>query len=92
MQPAAYLRPETLKAPHRRRLVEVLPRPLDDDQHSPDRKGGRDAVEHLGGIGHVMEGRGGDDRIDVGRELGCLELDLTVVLAVGRLRVDTQRS
>jgi hypothetical protein len=43
------------------------------------RGGGRDPVEDIGGIGHMMERGRGDDGVNVLHELGLVELDPTVV-------------
>jgi hypothetical protein len=60
-------------------LVELFPGPLHDDDRATARKRAGDAVDYFSWIGDVMEGGGGDDRVDLRRKFGALELDPPVV-------------
>ena len=77
MQPSSRLGwSETIEAPFRRRSVESLPRPFDDDEHPIGVKRGGDLPDDLAGIFHVVKrvtGHHGIDRVD---RLILLEPDL----------------
>src|SRR6266487_2882059 len=89
MEPACLVvSSEAVEAPLRCSLVEPLPGPFHDDGGATARKRACDPVDHIGWIGDVMEGGGGDDCVNLRRKLGALELDPLVVRVLGCLRVD----
>ena len=92
MQPARLVvGPEAPEAPFRGRLVERLPVPLDHDYPASGRQSAADRVDHLAGIGDVVQGRRRDDGGDVDRRiLEPLELDAAILAALGCLRIDAE--
>src|SRR5437762_14261212 len=82
---------EAVEAPLRRSLVELVPGPFHDDDGATARKRAGDPVDHIGWIGDVMEGGGGDDCVNLWTKLGALELDPLVVRVLRCLRVDADR-
>src|SRR5438874_13074343 len=70
---------EALEAPLRRSLVEPVPRPFHDDDRATARERADDPVDHVGWIGGVMEGGGGDDCVESPREPGAVGLAPPVI-------------
>jgi hypothetical protein len=84
-------RTEPTEGPLRRRLVERLPVPLDDDHTPTAAEDAGDPVQHGGGIRNVVERRRGDDRIERAVGVVPLEVDPAVVLPVRRRGVYADR-
>ncbi len=92
MEPTGFVvRSESREAPTRCFFVEVLPDPLHDDESAAGRERGGDPVDDVGWIRHVMKRCRGNDRLDLLRQRGGLELGTLVIRTCGRLRVDPER-
>jgi hypothetical protein len=75
---------EALEAPSCGSLIELFPRPLDDDERAAAAQRAREPVDHLAGIVHVMK-RGRRDRgVESLWKLDLFELDAVVVSGVRR--------
>ena len=78
------------KAPPRGCPVESLRDPLDDDEDAMRAHQLTNVIKHQTGIGHVVQGDGGDDRVRRIVWPVVLESDPLVCRALRRLRVDAR--
>jgi hypothetical protein len=73
------------------RFVKSLPRPFHDHRRAAGNQRGMHLVEHLVEVGHVVQRRARDDRVDRAAQVTVLERGLTVGRPRRRFRVDPGR-